>query len=61
MAETAAETIEKLRIRLGREPTADEIKAARDEVIRRAYATMMVTDVLLRDDPQGAKPEEGSK
>lgn len=36
MAETREKTIIKLRMRLRREPTEDEIRAARDEVIRRA-------------------------
>ena len=42
MAETREETIATLRMRLRREPTEDEIRAARDGVIRRAYAAMAV-------------------
>lgn len=61
MAETPAETFAKLRTGLGRNPTEDEIKAARHEVIRRAYAGMMVTDMLLRDEARGKPPEDGSK
>ncbi|MDA9420973.1 hypothetical protein [Bradyrhizobium sp. CCBAU 53380] len=61
MAETIAETIESLRGKLGREPAADEIKTARHELIRRAYAGMMVTDVLLRNEAEEAASEDGSK
>jgi hypothetical protein len=50
MAESRDETIIKLRTRLCREPTEDELRAARDEVIRRAYAGMAVTEMLLGDE-----------
>ncbi|MEH2561723.1 hypothetical protein [Bradyrhizobium sp. AZCC 2289] len=60
MAETREETIATLRMRLGREPTEDEIRAARDEVIRRAYAAMAVTDMLLRDEAEEEPPASGS-
>jgi hypothetical protein len=57
MAETREETIVKLRKRLGREPTEDEVRAARDEVIRRAYAAMAVAEMLLRDEAEQTKTE----
>jgi hypothetical protein len=60
MAETREETIATLRIRLRREPTEDEIRAARDEIIRRAYAAMAVTDILLRDEAEQEPPASGS-
>jgi len=43
-------------MRLRREPTEDEIRAARDEVIRRAYAGM----VLLGDEAKEKSPTDDS-
>jgi hypothetical protein len=43
MGETRDETIARLRKRLGREPTKDEIDVGYKEVIRRAYADMAVS------------------
>ena len=58
MAESREETISGLRVKLGREPTADEIRAARDEVIRRAYAGMALTEILLRDEAKAKKKKK---
>lgn len=58
--ESAEETISRLRRQLGREPTQDEVRAARNELIRKAYAAMAVTDVLLRDGAEELKPRSKS-
>jgi hypothetical protein len=58
MAEYRGETISRLRLQLGREPTADEIRAARDEVIRRAYAGMALTEMLLGDEAKTKMPSD---
>jgi hypothetical protein len=50
MAETRDETIARLRERLGREPTNDEIATAREAVIRRAYAHMAMTAAMFLDE-----------
>ena len=60
MAESRDETIIKLRTRLCREPTDDELRAARDEVIRRAYAGMAVTEMLLGNEAKEEPPASGS-
>jgi hypothetical protein len=44
------ETIVKLRQRLGREPTEDEINEARKSLMRRLYADLAFTELMLRDD-----------
>jgi hypothetical protein len=44
------ETITRLRVKLGREPSDEEIKATRDALFRQAYASMMLIDMLLRDE-----------
>jgi hypothetical protein len=61
MAESRDETITKLRTLLRREPTEGELRAARDEVIRRAYAGMAVTEMLLGDETKEEPPAGGSK
>jgi hypothetical protein len=48
--EGAEETIGRLRTQLGREPTQDEVRAIRDELIRKVYAAMAVTDLYRADD-----------
>ncbi len=48
------ETIARLRKTLGREPTSDEIKTARDAAWRARLADMMLTDLLLRDEATSA-------
>jgi hypothetical protein len=50
LMEYREETIARLRAKLGREPTADEIKATRDALFRQAYASMMLIDMLLCDE-----------
>jgi hypothetical protein len=55
MAESKEETIKKLCKKLGRDPTEEEVRAARDAVIRIAYAGMALTDALLRDEVGGTK------
>ena len=60
MAESRDETIIKLRTRLCREPTDDEFRAARDDVIRRAYAGMAVTEMLLGNEGKEEPPASGS-
>ncbi len=50
--ELVEETIGKLRNQLGRKPTEDEVRAARNELIRRAYAAMAITDVQLREEAE---------
>src|SRR5437870_2306129 len=50
MAETRDETIAQLRKRLSREPTKEEIEAAREAVIRRAYADMAMSGVSFLDE-----------
>jgi hypothetical protein len=60
MAESRDETIIKLRTRLCREPTDDELRAARDDVIRRAYAGMAVTEMLLGNEAKEEPPASGS-
>ncbi|MGO4514014.1 hypothetical protein AB4Z51_44385 [Bradyrhizobium sp. 2TAF36] len=50
--ELKEETIAKLRAKLGREPTEDETRSARNELIRRAYAAMATTDLLMRDEAE---------
>jgi hypothetical protein len=49
LMEDHEETIARLCVKLGREPTADEIKVERDALFRQAYATMMLIDMLLRN------------
>ena len=44
------QTITKLRKQLGRDPTAEEVKAERDALWKKQYGSMMLTDVLLRDE-----------
>ena len=44
------ETAGKLRERLGREPTADEIKAERDRLIRLAYSDMAMSASMFEDE-----------
>jgi hypothetical protein len=61
MAETRSETIAALRSKLGRKPTEDEIKKARDQIIRRAYAAMAVTEFLLADEAKETPPGDGNK
>jgi hypothetical protein len=46
------QTIARLTRELGREPTAEEIKAARDAIIRQRYADMAVSAILLRDETE---------
>src|SRR5262245_17311623 len=46
------ETMAKLRKRLGREPTAEEIKAERDKSTRRAYADMALSALTLQDEAE---------
>jgi len=48
--ESKEETIVKLRERLGREPTEDEINEARNALIRQRYADMALTAVLFEDE-----------
>jgi hypothetical protein len=50
MGETRDTTIAELRKKLGREPTKDEVDTAREAVIRRAYADMAMTAILLKDE-----------
>jgi hypothetical protein len=50
MAETRDETIARLREKLGREPTNDEIATAQEAVIRRAYAHMAMTAAMFLDE-----------
>jgi hypothetical protein len=54
--ELKEETIGRLRKQLGREPTEDEVQAARKELIRKAYAAMALTDLLFRDEAGDLKP-----
>ncbi|MBR0689871.1 hypothetical protein JQ594_28440 [Bradyrhizobium manausense] len=60
-AETRDETIAKLRARFGREPTDDEIRTGRNEAIRRAYAAMAVTEMMLRDEVEQHMATDGSE
>jgi hypothetical protein len=48
--ESKEETIVKLRGRLGREPTEDEINEARNALMRQRYADMALTAVLFKDE-----------
>jgi hypothetical protein len=48
--ETRDETIATLRRKLGREPSEDEIKAARENEWRKRYADMAVSAATLADD-----------
>ena len=50
MGECRDETVAKLRKRFGREPTKEEIDAAYEEVIRKAYADMAATAWMFRDE-----------
>jgi hypothetical protein len=44
------ETIIRLRKRLGREPTNEEVAAEREMLIKRAYADMAATAIMLQDE-----------
>jgi hypothetical protein len=52
--ELVEETIGRLRNQLDREPTEDEVRAARNELIRRAYAAMAIADVQLREEAENS-------
>ncbi len=52
--EPKEETIAKLGAKLGREPTDDEVRAARDELIRKQYAAMLATEMMLREEAEEA-------
>ena len=52
--EYVEQTVARLRERLGREPTAEEVKAERDARWKMQYASMLVTDALLRDEAEKA-------
>jgi hypothetical protein len=64
MGETRDETVGRLRKKLGREPTKEEIEAAREEVIRRAYADMALAAMSLLEEsdvqplPKSARSEQ---
>jgi hypothetical protein len=44
------ETVTKLRTKLGREATPEEIKTERDRLWRLQLSSMMLTDLMLRDE-----------
>ncbi|MHC2664574.1 hypothetical protein ACMA5K_33960 [Bradyrhizobium diazoefficiens] len=50
--ELKEDTLAKLRQQLGREPTEAEVRAARDELLRRHYATMLATEMMMRDEAE---------
>jgi hypothetical protein len=50
------ETLARLRERLVREPTAEEVKAERDAQWRRQLEAMMWTDLMLRDEAEEPAP-----
>jgi hypothetical protein len=52
MMETREYTANWLRKKLGREPTEQEITERRDAVWRMHLGSMMVTDLLLRDEAE---------
>lgn len=54
--ELKEETLAKLRKQLGREPTEPEVRAARDELLRRHYAAMLATEMMLRDEAEEFSP-----
>ncbi|KRQ17664.1 hypothetical protein [Bradyrhizobium manausense] len=54
--ELKQETLAKLRNQLGREPTDAEVRAARDELLRRHYAAMLTTEMMLRDEADEFSP-----
>jgi hypothetical protein len=54
--EPKEETLAKLRLQLGREPTEAEARAARDELLRRHYAAMLGTEMMLREEADEFSP-----
>lgn len=50
--ELKEETLAKLHRQLGREPSEAEVRAARDELLRRHYAAMLATEMMLRDEAE---------
>jgi hypothetical protein len=63
MGETKDETVGRLRKKLGREPTKEEIDAACEEIIRRAYADMALAAMsfLEENDVQPSPKSAGSE
>jgi hypothetical protein len=57
MGETRDRTIAELRKKLGREPTGEEVHAARQAVIRRSYADMAMTAAMLLDEGSQAQED----